>query len=64
LIDRKAYFLLCRLQEVKFGYEDNGINDDEKFKMFTLTLDWMVNQKRAIKLIQKPTHLIIKFKDD
>ena len=66
VIDRKAFYLLCRLQEVKFGYEDmdDYDRDVEKLKMFKLILAWLIDQKRAIKFDGKPHHLVIQFKDD
>ena len=64
LVDREAFYLLCKLQEVEFGFEDTSEYDKEKMKMFKLTLEWLRERKKALKLKRKPTHLIIKFKDE
>jgi len=64
LVDREAYYLLCRLQEVEFGFEDPSEYDEEKMKMYKFTLEWLIDRKKAIKLDRKPTHLIIKFRDE
>ena len=65
LIDRKAYYLLCRLQEVEFGFEgDPSEYDKAKMMMYKFTLDWLIDEKKAIKLDRKPTHLHIKFQDE
>ena len=58
LIDRKAFYLLCSLQQVKFE------RDNEKLLMYTLTLEWLQTMGRAIKLEKPPTHLIIEFEDE
>ena len=65
LIDRQAYYLLCNMQQIKFGFED-GVprGDEEKEKMFQLILDWLVDNQTAIKLSCRPHHLIIKFEDE
>jgi len=64
LVDREAYYLLCRLQEVEFAFEDSSEYDKEKMKMYKFTLEWLIDRKKAIKLDRKPTHLIIKFRDE
>lgn len=64
LVDREAFYLLCRLQEVEFGFEYPFEYDREKMKMYKLTLEWLIERKKAIKLDRKPTHLIIKFRDE
>jgi len=71
LVDRQAYYLLCRLQEVEFGNEDSEdkymddiASDEEKMKMYRAILDWLTNQRRAIRLARTPTHLIIKFNEE
>ena len=64
LVDREAFYLLCKLQEVEFGFEDPSEYDKEKMKMFKLTLEWLMERKKALKLDRTPTHLIIKFKDE
>ena len=64
LVDREAFYLLCALQQVEFAFEDPSEYDKEKMKMFKLTLEWLRERKKALKLERKPTHLIIKFKDE
>ena len=64
LVDREAFYLLCSLQEVEFAFEDPSEYDKEKMKMFKLTLKWLCERKKALKMARTPTHLIIKFKDE
>lgn len=64
LVDREAFYLLCKLQEVEFAFEDPSEYDKEKMKMFKLILEWLMERKKALKLDRAPTHLIIKFKDE
>jgi len=64
LVDREAFYLLCKLQGVEFGFEDPSEYAKEKIKMFKLILEWLMERKKALKLARTPTHLIIKFKDE
>jgi hypothetical protein len=52
LVDREAYYLLCKLQEKKMPrtpYET----------IYLKVLSWLVDNKKAIELSQKPIQLVI-----
>ena len=63
LVDREAFYLLCSLQQVNFGHEDDLDFDrnTEKKKIYVLTLNWLIDRGKAVHLEQNPTHLIIRF---
>jgi hypothetical protein len=63
-VDREAFYLLCSLQQVEFGFEDPSEYDVAKEQMFTLTLSWLIDRKKAFPLERTPTHLAIKFRDE
>jgi hypothetical protein len=64
LIDRQAYYILCNIQDVDFGFEDPSEYNRERKKMFDILMGWLFINNHAIKLENTPHHLIIKFRDE
>jgi hypothetical protein len=52
LLDREAYYLLCNLQEKRMTRDPYEL-------IYQKILDWLVENKRAIKLANKPITLVI-----
>lgn len=55
LVDREAYYLLCRLQEPE-------LNEEKGRQTFSIVCDWLIERGKAIPLENNPIHLIPKFK--
>jgi len=53
LVDIQAYYLLCKLQHPKLEQES-----------LARIMNWLVEQKLAIRMVRNPTYLILVPKDE